>query len=162
LSDDRHLASSAIVIDRSGRRFLDEGMGGVAMSNLIAQLDDPLSATAIFDRALWERAGKLEFTPPNPYVGSCGATLTSSPAIRRLAVATGVRSDAPARRGEAYSAGIASGGVARLTPARTPGPMSGVLRSSDTRTALQPIKEPPFYAIRLCAGLTYTTGGIAI
>jgi fumarate reductase flavoprotein subunit len=156
------LASSAIVVDRSGRRFLDEGMGGVAMTNLIARLDDPLSATAIFDHALWEGAGKLEFTPPNPYVASCGGTLTSAPDIRALASAIGVPPDALADTVASYNAAIERDAVASLKPARTPGRMFGVLRSSDIRTTLQPIKQPPFYAIRLCAGLTYTTGGIAI
>jgi fumarate reductase flavoprotein subunit len=70
--------------------------------------------------------------------------------------------DALADTVETYNAAIANGAVAGLTPARTPGRMFGVLRSSDIRTTLQPIRQPPFYAIRLCAGLTYTTGGIAI
>jgi fumarate reductase flavoprotein subunit len=156
------LASSAIVIDKSGRRFLDEGMGGVAMTNVIAKLDDPLSTTAIFDHALWEGAGRLEFTPPNPYVVSSGGTLTSAADIRVLATAIDVLPETLAKTIENYNAAIERNEVASLTPERTPGRMFGVLRSSETRTTLQPIKQPPFYAIRLCAGLTYTMGGIAI
>jgi fumarate reductase flavoprotein subunit len=156
------LASSAIVIDRSGRRFLDEGIGGVAMTNIIARLDDPLSTTAIFDHALWEGAGKLEFTPPNPYVVSSGGTLTSAADIGALATAIDVPPDTLAETVQTYNAAIESGAVDGLKPGRTPGRMFGVLRSSDIRTVLQPIKQPPFYAIRLCAGLTYTMGGIAI
>jgi fumarate reductase flavoprotein subunit len=73
-----------------------------------------------------------------------------------------VPADALAETVQTYNAAIKSDVVASLKPARTPGRMFGVLRSSDIRTTLQPITRPPFYAIRLCAGLTYTTGGIAI
>jgi fumarate reductase flavoprotein subunit len=58
---------------------------------------------------------------------------------------------------------VESGDLSALSPPRSPGRMFGVLRSSTTtRTAVRPIKDPPFHAIRLCAGLTYTMGGIAI
>ena len=84
------LASSAVVVDRSGRRFLDEGIGGVTMSNVIAKLDDPLSTTTIFDNTLWETTGRLEFTPPNPFVVAGGGTLVSAPDLDGLAQAIGV------------------------------------------------------------------------
>ena len=156
------LASSAIVVDRSGRRFLDEGIGGVAMTNIIARLDDPLSATAIFDQALWETTGRLEFTPPNPHLVSSGGTLTTAGDLGALAAAIGLPADALADTVRSYNAAIESGAVDSLTPPHSPGRMFGVLRSASTRTELKPIKTPPFYAIRLCAGLTYTMGGIAI
>jgi fumarate reductase flavoprotein subunit len=156
------LASSAIVIDRSGRRFLDEGMGGVTMANRIAQLDDPLSATTIFDKAIWESAGRLEFTPPNPHLVECGGTLASAVSLADLAGAIDVPADGLADTVAGYNRAVQSGDVSSLQPGRTPGRMFGVLRSSETRTPLRPILEPPFYAIRLCAGITYTMGGIAI
>ena len=156
------LASSAIVIDRSGQRFLDEGIGGVAMANRIAQLDDPLSAITIFDHAIWEGAGRAEFTPPNPYLVSSGGTLTSADSLADLARAMDVPGDVLAATVAGYNQAVQSGDVARLQPGRTPGRMFGVLRSSATRTALRPVIEPPFHAIRLCAGITYTMGGIAI
>jgi fumarate reductase flavoprotein subunit len=156
------LASSAIVVDRTGRRFLDEGMGGVTMANRIAQLDDPLSATTIFDHAIWESAGRLEFTPPNPHLVECGGTLTVSGSLAELARAIDVPADALADTVARYNRAVQSGDVSELQPGRTPGRMFGVLRSSEARTPLRPILEPPFYAIRLCAGITYTMGGIAI
>lgn len=156
------LASSAIVVDRSGRRFLDEGVGGVTMANIIAQRDDPLDTVTIFDHAIWESAGKLEFTPPNPHLVDSGGTLTSAPSLQELARAIGVPGDALSDTVATYNRAIASGDVSGLQPARTPGRMFGVLRSSATRTSLHPIATGPFYAIRLCAGITYTMGGIAI
>jgi fumarate reductase flavoprotein subunit len=156
------LASSAIVIDHNGRRFLDEGMGGVAMANLIAGLEDPLSVTTIFDNKMWETAGRLEFTPPNPHLVSCGGTLTSAPTIPELETALGLRTNALTETIETYNRAVLSNGQSAFVPPRTPGRMFGVLRSSATRTELLPIVEPPFHAIRLAAGLTYTMGGIAI
>ena len=58
------LAGGAILVDRSGRRFIDEGLGGIAHSNAIARLDDPLAVTAIFDHAIWETTGRAELVPP--------------------------------------------------------------------------------------------------
>jgi fumarate reductase flavoprotein subunit len=156
------LASSSVVVDRSGQRFLDEGMGGVAMANRIAQLEDPLSAMTIFDHAIWESAGKLEFTPPNPHLPECGGTLTKAASLDELARAMDVPADALTETIAAYNNAVQTDKVESLQPGRTPGRMFGVLRSSSTRTPLRPIVEPPFYGIRLCAGITYTMGGIAI
>jgi fumarate reductase flavoprotein subunit len=156
------LASSAVVVDSSGRRFLDEGIGGVTMSNVIAKLDDPLSATTIFDNTLWETTGRVEFTPPNPFVVAGGGTLTTAPTLEALAQAINIPAAALVETIRSYNELVESGNFAALSPPRSPGRMFGVLRSSNTRTEIRPIKDPPFHAIRLCAGLTYTMGGIAI
>ena len=58
------LVGGAIIVDRSGRRFLDEGLGGIALSNALARLGDPLAATAVFDQAIWDGAGRTELVPP--------------------------------------------------------------------------------------------------
>lgn len=156
------LASSAIVVGRDGKRFIDEGSGGVAMTNVIAGFDDPLSATAIFDQAIWEGPGKLEFTPPNPHLVDCGGTLTSANTLAELAAKLGLPADALVATVEDYNRAVAAGTPDRLSPPRAPGRMFGVLRSSSTRTQIAPIAQAPFHAIKLAPGLTYTMGGIAI
>lgn len=156
------LASSAVVVDHTGRRFLDEGIGGVAMANIIAALDDPLGTITIFDNEIWETAGRSEFTPPNPYVVSSGGTLTSAGTLAELEAALGLPLAALSETIAQYNRAVQSGGEPAIEPPRTPGRMFGVLRSSATRTKLSPIVKPPFHAIRLCAGITYTMGGIAI
>src|SRR5215207_9584976 len=45
------VATAAIVVDRAGRRLLDEGLGGISITNDLARLDDPLCATVICDAA---------------------------------------------------------------------------------------------------------------
>src|SRR5262249_24370103 len=44
-----YLGSGGFVVDASGRRVMDEGLGGVYMVNAVAHLADPLSTVAIFD-----------------------------------------------------------------------------------------------------------------
>jgi fumarate reductase flavoprotein subunit len=156
------LASSAIVVDASGRRFMDEGLGGVAMTNAIAALDDPFSTVTIFDNAMWETTGKAEFTPPNPYLVSGGGTLTTANTIEELAGKLELPAAALAETIRDYNAAVEAGAFDRLTPPRTPGRLFGVLRTSDLRTSVLPIKDGPFHAVRLCAGITYTMGGIAV
>jgi fumarate reductase flavoprotein subunit len=156
------LASSGIVIDGQGRRFLDEGAGGVAMANAIAKLEDPLSVSTIFDSKLWDTAGRLEFTPPNPHLVACGGSLAVADSISGLAAALGLNAEILGSTVTEYNRAVASCDSAAISPPRTPGRMFGVLRTSAARTELRPVVEPPFYAIRLAAGLTYTMGGIAI
>ena len=50
------LAASGIVVDASGRRFADEGLGGIWLTNAIARLPDPLGTTIIFDQPIWDGA----------------------------------------------------------------------------------------------------------
>src|SRR5215469_9573839 len=60
-------AELAILVDTSGRRFTDEGIGGVYMANAIAQLSDPLSSHLIMDEAIWQTEPKINaLTPINP------------------------------------------------------------------------------------------------
>ena len=42
------ICAKGIVVTTDGRRFADEGQGGIYVTNAIAALDDPLSATAVF------------------------------------------------------------------------------------------------------------------
>src|SRR5262249_48341843 len=47
------VAEVALLIGPDGRRFTDEGLGGVCQANAIARLADPLSAHLIMDDAMW-------------------------------------------------------------------------------------------------------------
>jgi succinate dehydrogenase/fumarate reductase flavoprotein subunit len=156
------LAGAAIMIDRSGRRFIDEGLGGIAHANALARLPDPLGVTAIFDRAIWEAAGRAELVPPNPQLVSAGGTLVSAGDLASLAEKIGVPADALAETVAAYNQAVSAGGGERLSPPRTAGRMFGESRAAGKRTNVAPVREPPFYAVPLAAGISYTMGGIAI
>ena len=80
------LAAAGIVIDAEGRRFTDEALGGIWISNAIARLPDPLGTTIIFDHAIWEGPpGRNHAQPPNPLVVEAGGTLHRADTLAELA-----------------------------------------------------------------------------
>jgi len=145
------LGTAGIVVDARGERFTDEGMGGVHVANMIARLPDPLSTWAVFDQAVWNGPGKGARIPANPNLVKAGGTVHEAGTLAALAEIMGV----PAERFEltvaGYNQALAAGRLESLAPRRT-----------STRIAAMPVAEPPFYAVPLCAGITYTMGGIAI
>ena len=145
------LGTAGIVVDASGSRFTDEGMGGVYVANMIARLPDPLSAWAVFDAAVWNGPGKGARIPANPNLVKAGGTVHEAASLAALADVVGL----PAERFEltvtSYNRALAAGALESLAPRRT-----------STRIAAMPVAQPPFYAVPLCAGITYTMGGIAI
>ena len=69
------VATAAIAVDPARKRLLDEGLGGISITNDLARLDDPLCATVICDTPIWETAGRAAQIPPNrsllPGAGRC-------------------------------------------------------------------------------------------
>ncbi|MGE3784588.1 MAG: FAD-binding protein, partial [Alphaproteobacteria bacterium] len=145
------VATAAIVVDSSGRRLLDEGLGGISITNDLARLDDPLCATVICDAAIWDKAGRAAQIPPNPQLVAGGGTLHEAQTIEALAASAGIEPDGLRATVDAYNGAVRDGRVAELVPPRS-------ARSGPPN----PIETPPFYAIPICAGITNTFGGIAI
>jgi len=145
------VATAAIVVDRNGSRLLDEGLGGISITNDLARLDDPLCGTVICDAPIWETAGKAAQIPPNPQLLAGGGTLHRADSLGRLAEVAGLPADTLTVTIEAYNEAIRTGRLDALSPKRS------------TRSG-QPwaIETPPFYAIPICPGITNTMGGIAI
>jgi fumarate reductase flavoprotein subunit len=144
------LTSAGIVVDRSGRRFTDEGLGGVATANAIAALDEPDTAVVVFDDAIWNGVGREYILPPNPNAVHAGGTLISARSLTDLAERVGLPGPDLESTIARYNS-FAAGGTAVLDPPRS--------RRASTP---QPIVRAPFHAFRVCAGLTYTMGGIAV
>jgi fumarate reductase flavoprotein subunit len=69
------VAASGIVVDTSGRRFADEGFGGIWLTNSIARMADPLSTTIIVDQPIWDGPGRNHAQPPNPLIEEAGGTV---------------------------------------------------------------------------------------
>jgi fumarate reductase flavoprotein subunit len=145
------LGTAGIVVDGQASRFTDEGLGGIYVANMIARLPDPLATWAIFDEAIWQGPGKQARIPANPNLIKASGTVHQAGSIAALAHIINV----PAERLEltvaAYNQALAQGTLERLSP-----------RRSTTRINALPIGSAPFYAVPLCAGITYTMGGIAI
>jgi fumarate reductase flavoprotein subunit len=156
------LAGGAIMVDRTGRRFIDEGLGGIAHSNALARLNDPLAATAIFDHAIWETTGRAELVPPNPQLVAAGGTLISTGDLAMLAQKIDVPAQALQDTIETYNRAVTVDQGDRLDPPRTSGRMFGESRNAGKRVSVAAVATPPYYAIPLAAGISYTMGGIEI
>lgn len=146
------MAEFSMIVGPDGRRFMDEGWGGVCQANAIAQLEDPLSATIIFDHAMWEgEPGKARPTGVNPYLINGGGWMHNAPDLATLAEKAGLSAAALQETVRAYNEAVNSGRLADLSPAR-----------SVKEHKPMPIAVAPFHAVPLCAGLTLGMGGIAI
>ncbi len=145
------LAAAGIVVDGHGRRFADEGLGGVYLSNAIARLADPLSTTAIFDRAIWEGPpGRGHAQPPNPLLPEVGGALHCANTIGELGAIAGIPPQQLQDTVDRYNNAVEAGRTAGLSPPRR-GPAKA-----------WPIRTAPFYAVPLCSAITNTMGGIVV
>lgn len=138
------ICAKGIVVGPDGRRFADEGLGGIYMANAIARQPDPLSAVAAFDSTVWEDARTTDNVPPNPALTEAGGTVLEAGDLAALAA----------------RAGIDAGGLGATVAAFNRGD-----RVPPRTTAVypaHPVAQPPFYAIPLCAGITVTSGGLAV
>jgi fumarate reductase flavoprotein subunit len=144
---------NGIVSDARGHRFVDEGRGGVYVANVVARRADPLDAVVIFDDAVWTGPAADPTLPPmpNPTLKTSGATIHGADTIVQLAALAGIPGDVLAATVTQFNAAIQAGAQQELDPARTV--------AQNTRPM---VMKPPFRAIPMCAGITYTMGGPAI
>ena len=147
------LAVSGIVVGKNGKRFVDEGRGAVHIANVVARLEDPLDAFVIFDDAIWNGpAADISVPPaPNPTLINSGATLYSAATISELAAKANISAKELEQSVISYNASFENSSQMQLKPPRTSGRQKGF-----------PILKPPFHAMPLCAGISYTMGGLAI
>jgi fumarate reductase flavoprotein subunit len=145
------LVTAGILVGPDGKRFADEGRGGVYAANSVAALADPHSAAVVFDQKIWEGAGCYGLIAANPHLRKEGGTLHEAASLSELAQRLGVPAAAFEATVADYSAAVDDGSIGALTPERR----------TDKGVPVA-IRTPPFYAAPVCAGITYTMGGIAI
>jgi fumarate reductase flavoprotein subunit len=145
------LLVAGLLVDGEGRRFADEGEGGVYLANAVARLADPLSASLVMDHPIWQGPGTSPLVPANPHLPNAGGTLHRADTLSELAGMMGVPARALQETVDRYNQALASGTLAQLTPPRR----------TDRYKAL-PVRTPPFYAVPLCTGITNTMGGLAV
>jgi len=146
------IAAAAIVVDGSGRRFADEGLGGIYMTNVVARFDDPLSAWTIFDRRIWEEGpGVKSVYPANPTVEKAGGKVYRADSPAELAHQIGIDAATLTRTVETYNAALCGDNRASIDIPR-----------SDGAVPATPLAVRPLMAIPLVVGITNTMGGIAI
>src|SRR5262249_24146117 len=86
----------------------------------------------------------------NPHLIAGGAKIHKAQALRSLGVELGLPAGALEATIAEYNAALAADQSARLAPPRTA-----------ISYKPYPIKQPPYYALPLCAGITFPMGGIA-
>ena len=145
------LAVAGIVVDAGGNRFADEGEGGVHLANAVARLTDPLSATLVFDDAVWNGPGTSPLIPSNPHLPNAGGTLHRAQSIAELAALMGVPVPALTETVARYNQAVEAGATESLSP-----------RRRTDKHQPWPIRKTPFYGLPLCAGITNTMGGIVV
>lgn len=145
------IAAAGVLVNSDGQRFTDEGRGGVHMANVVAKLDNPLDATVIFDEAIWQGIAADTRYPPcmNPVFTDAGGTVYEADTLEGLAQLTGINSIQLRKTVAAHNALVADG-------------IQSQLERTGTRHVPLGITERPYRAIHVCAGITYTLGGIAI
>ena len=145
------VAAAGIAVGRDGRRFDDEGLGGVHLANAIAALPDPLAAMVIADQNNLGGAGHVQHPAAQPASGRRGGTMYKADSIEALAAQSGIDPVTLIGTVKAYNAAIKTNTAGQLQPAR-----------SMHKFVPYAIEKPPFYAFPACAGITYTMGGIVI
>jgi fumarate reductase flavoprotein subunit len=145
------LGVAGILVDSAGQRFADEGKGGVYLANMVARSTDPLACCAIFDEAIWDGPGRGARIPANPNLIKAGGTVHKAESLAALADIIAMPAQALQMTIEKYNAALQTNATGNLD----------VPRSIRPNTAYAIVK-PPFYAVPICAGITYTMGGLAI
>lgn len=141
------LCVSGLLIDADGQRFCDESLGGVHIANKMARLENPLGCHVVFDDKIWQGPGRDWLLPANPFLEHAGGRLLTASTLAELALLVGVLPDTLISSCSRWNSAVA--GTGNFDPERT----KPLIRP-------HPIETGPFHAIPLCAGVTYTMGGI--
>ncbi|OGA04070.1 MAG: hypothetical protein A3H35_20355 [Betaproteobacteria bacterium RIFCSPLOWO2_02_FULL_62_17] len=146
------IATVSLLVGPDGKRFTDEGLGGVCMSNALAALDDPMSAWVVYDEAMWNgEPGRKGPVAVNPYLISGGGWMHSAQNPEALAAKTGLPAAALVATLHEYNEAVTHNHLEQLKPART-----------TTKFKPLPLGNGPLHAVPLCAGITGTMGGVVI
>ena len=157
------IATSALLVDGQGERFSDEGEGGVFLANAVAKSENPLGNVVVFDEAIWQSAGRLGMLPCNPHLEQAGAEVITAPDLQTLAQKLDMPIDKLQATVNAFNKACEDGSFDQMVPprsAKTDDQIEEGERVLGRSAAMLPIKVAPFRAIRIAAGITYTTGGI--
>ncbi len=145
------VATVGVVVDRTGNRCLDEGLGGIFIANHLATLADPASAMVVIDSKIWKEVGQGAPYLPNTYIEREGGTVHRADTLDALALRAGLPGDALRKTVAAHNAALEQHDFGLVSPPRS-------VKASPPR----PIAVPPFLAVPICPGITNTMGGIAV
>lgn len=131
------LALDGVLVDLRGDAFLHGATDGVALVTRLARTENPRGYAVVFDESLWQSAGRdnpYNTAAPNPDLVARGARIHSGESLVELAGAMG----ADATR------------------------LAGSVDRHNADGATFPVQTPPYYAVPIVPGITFTMGGVAI
>ena len=143
------IATAGILVDANGRRVADEGKSGVYLTNALAKTKSEGPFFVVFDEAIWAEPGCSARIPVNPLLEEAGGTVFRAQTLHELERLIGCSSNKLCETIDAYNLAVTNYNFNSLPVPRS--------------TTIQPWKiiKPPFMAIPVCPGITYTMGGIA-
>ncbi len=144
------LATAGIVIDATGKRFVDEGRSGVHLANELAATATTTTLFAVFDQTIWEGPGTSARIPANPLLERAGGTILRAATAADLAEKMGVPVQAFVDTLAQYNRALTEGSLQTLPTPRS------------VKVEPLPITQAPLMAIPICPGITYTMVGIDI
>lgn len=146
----RDVVNEAMVVDARSKRIGSETVGkpeGVELIAIsIAHCDTPGGCWVVFDDRTWQSTATNGRLPMNPTIANMQGPLKAADSIEQLADATGLPVDALCASVRSFNQFCTQG-----TPLDPP-------RAERTR----PITEPPFFAIPIITGITFTMGGVVV
>ncbi len=161
LTDDRFwpyprldsLVAEGIIVNRSGKRFVDEGRGDVAVANELGWSDDVTGASLIFDEQAWDRArgdtpSMFPKTPPaNPWLAENDGFFYTGKTAEELAGTLGIDKAGFSRTLERFNELCHRPSFENVE----------VFRTGSVREL-----QPPYHGVKVVPGITFTMGGILI
>ena len=144
------IATAGIVVGRDGRRFADEGKGGVYLANQLARTPNPLESFIVIDERIWTTLGTQHRIPVNPLLRDRGGLVFTAGTFEELARQAGIDAGLADTVSD-YNKAVLAGRSADLSPCRSP-------------DSIKPhaIEISPFYAVPVCVGITATMGGLRV
>ena len=143
------IATAGILVDGNGGRVADEGKSGVYLTNALAKIKSGGPFFVVFDEAIWAEPGSSARIPANPLLEEAGGTVFRAQTLHELERLIGCSSNKLCKTVDAYNLAVGTNNFNDLPVPRS--------------TTIKPWKiiKPPFMAIPVCPGITYTMGGIA-
>lgn len=146
------LIAKGILVDRAGRRFVDESRGDVAISNVLARGSDPRGAALVFDERAWQESAQKPahaagLPGPNPWLVEQNGGLCQADDAAGLAAQLGLDVACFTHTVETFNRAAEVGGGGGLDV---------------PRSAMPRALRPPYLGLRVVPGVTFTMGGVRI
>jgi fumarate reductase flavoprotein subunit len=142
------LVAASVVVNAKGERFLDEGTNGIHIANQLVQSIDALNAWAVCDHTTWIRHASADPIQIGASLSRGRGTHIVANDWQTLARHAEIAYERLDRTIGEFNWAAKHGTGGTLSPPHGGGSQSMV--------------QPPFHAVPIIAGLTYTMGGVVI